>query len=42
MISMYLNCAKVWTHLVRLVCRITGRPQVTYAAPPLEDRRGPR
>lgn len=42
MISMCLNCAKVWTHLVRFVCRITGRPQVTYAAPPLEDRGAPR
>jgi len=37
-ISMYLNCAKVWTHLVRFVCRITRRPQVTYQAPPLDPR----
>lgn len=34
MISMYLNCAKVWTHLVRLVCKLTRRPQVTFEAPP--------
>ena len=38
MITLYLNCAKVWTHLVRGVCRLTGRPQVTYEAPPLPGR----
>jgi hypothetical protein len=35
MITLYLNCAKVWTHLVRGVCRLTRRPQVTYEAPSL-------
>ena len=38
MITLYLNCAKVWTHLVRGVCRLTGRPQVTYEAPPFPGR----
>jgi hypothetical protein len=37
-ITLYLNCAKVWTRLVRLTCRITRRPQVTYEAPPLPRR----
>lgn len=35
MITLYLNCAQVWVRLVRLVCRITRRPQVTYDAPPM-------
>lgn len=35
MISMYLNCAQVWVRLVRLWCRVTRRPQVTYVAPPM-------
>lgn len=35
MITLYLNCAKVWTHLVRGVCRLTRRRQVTYEAPSL-------
>lgn len=35
MISMYLDCAKVWVRLVQLVSRITRRPQVRYQAPPL-------
>jgi len=34
-ISMYLNCAQVWVRLVRLWCRVTRRPQVTYVAPPM-------
>ena len=38
MITLYLNCAKVWTHLVRGVCRLTRRPQVTYEAPPFPGR----
>ena len=38
MITLYLNCAKVWTHLVRGVYRLTGRPPVTYEAPPLPGR----
>lgn len=39
MISMYLNCAQVWVRLVRLWCRVTRRPQVTYEAPPLTHSR---
>jgi hypothetical protein len=35
MISMYLDCAKVWVRLVQFVCRVTGRPQVRDEAPPL-------
>ncbi len=38
MITLYLNCAKVWTRLVRGVYRLTRRPQVTYEAPPLHRR----
>ncbi len=38
MITLYLNCAQVWVRLVRLVCKVTGRPQVTYEAPPLVAR----
>jgi len=38
MITLYLNCAKVWTHLVRGVCRLMRRPQVTYEAPPFPGR----
>ncbi len=38
MITLYLNCAKVWVRLVQLVCRVTGRPQVTYEAPPMPAR----
>ncbi len=38
MITMYLNCAQVWVRLVRLWCRITRRPQVTYEAPPMPAR----
>ena len=34
-ITLYLNCAKVWTRLVRGVYRLTGRDAVTYEAPPL-------
>jgi hypothetical protein len=34
-ITLYLNCAKVWTRLVRGVYRLTGRDPVTYEAPPL-------
>lgn len=33
MITLYLNCAQVWVRLVRLWCRITRRPQVTFVAP---------
>jgi hypothetical protein len=29
MISMFVNCAKAWTRLVRAYHRVTGRPQVT-------------
>jgi hypothetical protein len=36
-ISLYLNCAKVWTRLVRAVCRLTGRPPVSYEAPPIQS-----
>jgi hypothetical protein len=42
MISMYLNCAKVWTRLVQLWCRVTRRPQVAYQAPPLTTASGER
>ncbi len=45
MISLYLNCAKVWTRLVRGVCTLLRRPQVTYSAPPLPpiaSRKEPR
>ncbi len=35
MITLYLNCAKVWTRLVRGVCKVLRRPQVTYSAPPM-------
>lgn len=38
MITLYLNCAQVWVRLVRLWCRVTRRPQVTYVAP---EQRGP-
>jgi hypothetical protein len=34
-ISMYLNCAKVWVRLIQLLSRVTGRPQVRPEAPPL-------
>ncbi len=33
MISMFLNCAKVWTRLVQSFHRVTGRPQVTLDRP---------
>jgi hypothetical protein len=39
MISMYLDCAKVWVRLVQFACRITGRPQVLDDAPPLTTGR---
>jgi len=35
MISMFLNCAKVWTRLVRLVYRLARRPAVTLSRPPI-------
>lgn len=35
MISFRINCAQAWVRLVRLWCRITRRPQVTYDAPPM-------
>ena len=38
MITLYLNCAKVWVRLVQFTCRITRRPQVTYEAPPMPAR----
>lgn len=34
MISMFLNCAKVWTRLVRFVYRVGGRPPVTLSRAP--------
>lgn len=40
MITLYLNCAQVWVRLVRLWCRITRRPQVTYVAPQTSSRNG--
>lgn len=42
MISMYLDCAKVWVRLVQFTCRITGRPQVRNEAPPLAPSRSSR
>lgn len=42
MITLYLNCAKVWTRLVRGVHRLLRRPSVTYQAPPLPARKGAR
>jgi len=41
-ITLYLNCAKVWTRLVRGVQRVLRRPPVTYQAPPLPVRKGAR
>ena len=38
MISLYVNCAKVWTHLVPLSSRLTRRPQVTFQATTLDSR----
>lgn len=38
MITLYLNCAKVWVRLVQFTCRVTRRPQVTYEAPPMPAR----
>lgn len=39
MISMFVNCAKVWTRLVRLVQRVLRRPHVTLSRPPVPVRR---
>ena len=38
MISFRINCARVWVRLVRFVCKVTRRPQVTYDAPPMPAR----
>lgn len=38
MISLFFNCAKVWTHLVKWLCRITGRPHVTLSREPIPVR----
>lgn len=38
MISMFVNCAKAWTHLVRAYHRATGRPQVTLDRPAVAIR----
>lgn len=38
MISMFVNCAKAWVRLVRFFHRVTGRPQVTLARPPVAVR----
>lgn len=39
MISMFLDCAKVWTRLVRAVYRLGRRPAVTLSRPPIPVRR---
>ena len=36
MITLYLNCAKVWVRLVQVTCRVTRRPQVTIHQPSME------
>lgn len=38
MISMFVNCAKAWTRLVRAYHRVTGRPQVTLDRPAVATR----
>jgi hypothetical protein len=38
MISMFVNCAKAWTRLVRAYHRVTGRPQVTLDRDPVTVR----
>ena len=42
MISMFVNCAKAWTRLVRAHHRITGRPQVTLDRPAVATREARR
>jgi hypothetical protein len=34
-ISLFLNCAQVWTRVIRLFHRISGRPQVTLSRDPV-------
>jgi hypothetical protein len=38
MISMFVNCAKAWTHLVRFVYRLARRPAVTLSRAPVPVR----
>lgn len=35
MISMFLNCAKVWTRIVRVTYRIGRRPAVRLSRDPI-------
>ena len=42
MITLFVNCAKAWTHLVRFLCRVTGRPQVTLSRKPIPVRPTPK
>lgn len=39
MISLFLNCAKVWTRVVRVVQRVLRRPHVTLSRDPIPVRR---
>jgi hypothetical protein len=38
MISMFVNCAKAWTRLVRFVYGVRRRPAVTLSRPPIPVR----